>query len=608
MKKLRGFEYCNVILRDSLWKTQRDQTIETYLKIPDDNLLYGFRKKAGLSAPGHSLSGWYSDGAPSFGQMLGAFAKWYRQTDDGRIYKKLNYLISEYAKTMSPDGFGGYPVGMDCIYRFEKVLGGLLDAYEYAGIEQALKCAITYSDYMVAHILRDFPRNGIYINYTAIGQDVGEWYTLPENMYRLYRHCRKQEYYDLAKNMEYDKFWSYLENPEQNTYGPRHAYSHVNSLSSAIGAYLTCGDQRYLNIAEKGYDLIYHNHTYATGGYGPCEMLFGPDGYLGDFLKNIYDPSRNPEIEKDFFCSRETPNDSSEIPCCTWAVLKLGGYLIKETAEAKYAAWSERLLVNGMGGELPVKDNGDVMYYARYSLCGAFKTVKDNRLTTEFKNPYMNFRWQCCTGTYPQNTSEYANMIYYLGDNDDIYIAQYIPSCVTWEKEKEKVLLQMDTQYPFDGTISITITSKTKEEIAVHIRVPEWCAGTPQVCINGNDLSCEIDEDGWIVVKKVWSREDTIIVRYPMKLKFESVDEKNKEIRALCYGPLVLAGEEMMAIEGDCDNPDAWIKCIDEKQKIFETEPGHDMGYDFLVRRFRPYISWPEMEWYYMYNNVKCKK
>lgn len=59
MKQLQTFDYKNVALKEGHWKKQRDELIETYLKIEDDDLLHPFRKLAKLPNKGHGLVGWY---------------------------------------------------------------------------------------------------------------------------------------------------------------------------------------------------------------------------------------------------------------------------------------------------------------------------------------------------------------------------------------------------------------------------------------------------------------------------------------------------------------------------------------------------------------------
>ena len=43
---LKSFWYRNVAMKPSIWERQRQDTIELYLAVSDDDLLYIFRKKS----------------------------------------------------------------------------------------------------------------------------------------------------------------------------------------------------------------------------------------------------------------------------------------------------------------------------------------------------------------------------------------------------------------------------------------------------------------------------------------------------------------------------------------------------------------------------------
>ena len=68
--KLNDSMYKSVKLKSSLWEKQRQETIELYLNISNDDLLHIFRKKAGISTSAKDLAGWYGSGASTFGQNL----------------------------------------------------------------------------------------------------------------------------------------------------------------------------------------------------------------------------------------------------------------------------------------------------------------------------------------------------------------------------------------------------------------------------------------------------------------------------------------------------------------------------------------------------------
>ena len=87
----------------------------------------------------------------------------------------------------------------------------------------------------------------------------------------VYRRTGIRKYLDFAREWDYTYLWDKL-NAHDSAIGPRHAYSQVNSFSSAAMAYLATGDKKYLDAAENGYALVTEKHTYATGGYGPAEV------------------------------------------------------------------------------------------------------------------------------------------------------------------------------------------------------------------------------------------------------------------------------------------------------------------------------------------------
>ena len=80
-------------------------------------------------------------------------------------------------------------------------------------------------------------------------------------------------YFDFAREWDYPYFWD-KRLRKDFTVGPRYAYSHVNSLSSAAMAYLATKEESYLAAIKNAYEEILRHHTFATGGYGPAECLF----------------------------------------------------------------------------------------------------------------------------------------------------------------------------------------------------------------------------------------------------------------------------------------------------------------------------------------------
>jgi Uncharacterized protein conserved in bacteria len=595
--RVKSFDYRNVELGPGIFKKQRDETLELYLAIDEDSLLKPFRETVGLLAPGKRLLGWYGTGASTFGQVMGALAKLAVSTGDERARKKALALAEGWEACADA---GETVLELDS-YRFDKTLGGLLDVYEYLGQEKALAYARRLTEAASRRFKRDIKRDGL--------QDEGlwgfgmiEWYTLPENLLRAYELTGEAFYKDFALEWDYEYFWDKLRRGDA-AIGPRHAYSHVNALSSAAKLYEATGDARYLEAAEAGYELVLARHSFATGGYGPAETLFAEKpGYLGDSLKSPFAIGAKAASYRNFSGAEVVRDDtwgSCEVPCCSWAVFKLTRYLLEQRGTARYAEWAERMLYNGMAGELLVSPKGEVMYYSGYYLNGAIKSGVDRRLFAGGQG----FTWQCCTGTFPQNVAEYCKLLYYR-DDDGIYVSQYMPSTLRWERNGTQLSLANESRYPEEDELRFVIGASKPERFALRLRIPSWLSSEPQILINGKRVECRATPGDWCSIERGWEDGDIVSAQFPFELRFEQVDEANPDIVALCYGPLVLASSDMGELKGDRERPGEWIRALPGESMVFETEAGHVRGYEESTMRFEPYYRIGAMRWYFMYNRI----
>lgn len=605
MYKLQDAAYQNVTLGPSHWEGQRRDTMELYLNIPNDDLLHITRVAAGIESNANGLTGWYGvDGpiSPVFGQQLGAYAKLYACTGDYRMKEKAVYLADELGKCFdkNPELLHSW------IYAYEKLIGGFLDLYEYMGYEKAKEYVSKMTDCAMEDFDRTIKRDGLQDKNVTVSMI--EWYTLPEQLYRAYQLFGDEKYKEFAREWDYPYFWEKLINGDFKSIGPRHAYSHVNALSSAARAYMVTGDEMYMDAMKAAYDEITRHHTYATGGYGPGETMFAErESYLGDVLKSPYDVDHKGDPMYvnmgDKRVTRADPWGSCEVSCCTWGVFKFCNYMLKLTGGAKYGDWVEKMLVNGTGGQILPTQDGKILYFASYFEDGAVKSNDDRRLHLNG----VNNQWQCCTGTWPQDMAEYANILYYC-DDSGVYVSQYLPSTYSWNAKGKPVTIENYSDYPNNETLKFCVSTSGEEvDFALRFRVPAWAKGKNQITVNGTAIDVDIVPNQWAVVNRTWSDGNIVEITYPYSLYFRSVDEYTPELVALSYGPVVLACTEMTLLVGDRNNPQEWIKPVEGEPFTFRTEPGHTGFYPHLTRTFVPYYKVGEMQWYYMYNRIYDK-
>lgn len=503
MAVLRSFDHAGVRLLPGRYQAQVAHAAALYGGIDNDALLKGFRRAAGLPAPGEDLKGWASANASVvFGQIMGGLARLGRATGDAALIAKARALFAGWRETLAPDGNAKMR-----LYDWEKLLGGLLDLHEYAGEPEALPVLRLTAGWAARTFDRTrAPADG-HDFWGAGPGDTSEWYTLPENLYRAFMLSGDAFYQDFAGEWHYDAFWDGFAGGATPAIQPNHAYSHVNSFASAAMAHAVTGERRFLDICINGHDVIRATQCYATGGFGPDERLMPDDGSLGRSLDR---------------CAYH-----AEEPCGAWAGFKLSSYLMQFTGEARFGDWIEQLWINTIGGALPPLPDGKAYYYGNYAMSGGTR----QRYWQE---------WPCCSGTYLQNMAEYHNLIWFTGA-EALHLNLFVPSEVDWAEKSVRV--RQETRFPEGETTRLTITAAGPTRFALNVRVPAWCAGM-RITLNGAaaDIACVPSQ--WARIEREWRDGDVVDIALPMELRAVPVDRQHPHRAALVCGPVVLAQDE----------------------------------------------------------------
>ncbi len=564
---LQPFDYQGVSLGASRWQAQYASAREFYMGLSDDDVLKGFREAAGLPAPGRHLGGWCDhDSYVVFGQWLQAMARASLAHDDRELRDKASRWVSEWGRTWRPDHRLPH-------YPFEKMVGGLVDMHNYAGHPEALGLCAKITEAAVSALNRDrVPANRSPWDLHS-GRPL-EWYTLGENLYRAYEVSGNAAYRDFADVWLYDNYWDrFLDTAAPPNASGVHAYSHVNSFSSALLAYSVTGRAKYLQAARHFYDFLQESQCYATGGYGPIERLMPADGALGDAL--------------------EERLDSCEAPCCSWAGFKLAKYLLLFTGEARFGDWIERLLYNAIGAALPITTGGKHFYYANYQLGAAMKTYSRNTFT-------------CCSGTYFQNVAEYSNLVYFRRDLA-LYVNLYLPSEVTWDGPQGRVRVVQTTEYPEAEAVSLRLSMDRPARFTLHLRVPSWADGM-QCRVNGAASPVAMRPGAWAALDRDWAPGDRVDLTIPLHFRRVSVDRQHPDRVAVVRGPVVYAQEvvhkAMSVIPPTDEELDRLMKPADEAGVfVITNEPAVEFRDAFM-----PYYRFPEVTTYRMYFDPKLRR
>ena len=508
-EKLSVFAHSDVKLTGGPLHAQLDRIHAYYSGLDEDRLLKVYRQRAGLPAPGENMGGWYdADGfgpGQVFGQIVSGLARFCSTTGSLSTQAKVQRLVTGFAATIDKDDYW-YPCvkasTSSAAYTLDKILIGLLDAYQMAGVKPSIdvarRCIKGSIRYLPPRAYERFeaPKQAFY----------DETYTLPENFFYIYEVTGDQAYRDLARQYLMDKTYFDPLARGENVLPGLHAYSHVNALCSAARAYLILGEPKYLEAIRNAWDIIEKTQSYASGGWAPNEEFVVPGkGLMGESLNSTH--------------------SHFETPCGSYAHLKLARYLLRFTAEARYGDSLERVLYNTILGIKDPKGDGHFFYYSDYHPSAQKKYLPD--------------RWPCCSGTTPQVVADYTISTYFRGE-DGIFVNLFTPSEVSWKVQGTPAKLIQTTTYPESDSTELRVEVAAPAEFTVYVRIPGWLRSPAQLAVNEKTVSVAAAPGSFAAIRRCWQTNDTIQVRLPFSFRLEPIDEQHPDTVALMWGPLML--------------------------------------------------------------------
>jgi DUF1680 family protein len=515
---LDEFGYGDVSLDSPIHEEQLRQTHAVLMGLDDDALMKPFRAMIGKPSPGEDLGGWYrydpnydwhtfdAGFAPSatFGQWVSALSRAYAITNSEAAREKVLRLNRLYAQVI--DG-KFYEENRFPSYCYDKLVCGLIDSYKYAGDPLAWEILSKTTDVALPHLPGHAVEHGT--SWRPGKDESWTWdepYTMPENLFLAYQRGAGERYRQVAIQYLNEPFYERLAQG-QNDIAGRHAYSHVNCLCSAMQAYLTLGNEKYLRAAKNGFDMVLAQ-SYATGGWGPDEQLRKTDS-------------------ADVFDSLTKTHSSFETPCGSYAHFKLTRYLLRVTRDPRYGDSMERMMYNTILGALPLQSDGRTFYYSDYNLQG--------------KKVYSNHRWPCCSGTMPQVAADYRINTYFR-DGRDLFVNLYLPSTVRWTQDGAQVSLTQKGDYPYDSHVQFEVKTSKVATLAVNLRIPAWAEGA-SVLVDGKREM--VGAGTFARMQREWKSGDRIELELPMKTRLEAIDAQHPDTVAVMVGPLVLFGDQV---------------------------------------------------------------
>jgi uncharacterized protein len=225
------------------------------------------------------------------------------------------------------------------------------------------------------------------------------------------------------------------------------------------------------------------------------------------------------------------------------------------TGNSQFIDVLERSLYNGARDGLSL--SGDRFFYGN-------PLASDGR---HYRREW--FGTACCPANIARLISSLGDYIYGYSETG-LWINLFIGSSTTARIGKAEVPITMETDYPWDGNVKLTLQPKSKSKFKVHLRIPGWVQGEAvpgdlfvfedktkeafTLSVNGKAVPFQL-LNGYAVIDRDWKKGDQVELALPMNVKrivSRPEVKQNADRVALQRGPLVYC------VEGADNGGQAW--------------------------------------------------
>ena len=271
------------------------------------------------------------------------------------------------------------------------------------------------------------------------------------------------------------------------------------------------GDRDYQSAVMSLWDNMVNKKYYITGGIGSGETSegFGP----------------NYSLRNDSYCES----------CSSCGLIFFQYKLNLAYHDARFADLYEQTMYNALLGATDLE--GENFCYT-------------NPLVNTLRTPWHVC--PCCVGNIPRTLLMLPTWAY-VKDNSGLYVNLFVGSRINvGEVAGTSVEMVQKTDYPWKGTVAITVNPSRPRKFSVRLRIPNRdtsrlytttppVSGVARLAVNGKTVTPRI-EKGYAVLTREWKAGDRIDLELPLAPQRVKADDQVRADQgrvALRYGPLV---------------------------------------------------------------------
>lgn len=455
LKMIEQIDFSHVKINDNFWSPRLSKHVSATLPVCIDQIenQTGRIRNFENAAKGEGEhSGIFFDDSDVY-KALEGMAYSLINNPDPELEKKADEWIDKFAAAQQPDGYINtfYTLtGLDKRWtnmdKHEMYCAGhMIEAgvayYQATGKRKLLDVCIRMTDHMMSQF----------------GPGKRHWVPGHEEielaLVKLYQTTQEQKYLDFAYWLLEERGHGHGTMGDEGKWNPVYYQDivPVRQLTDISGhavrcMYLYCGmadvaalknDTGYIAAMDRLWDDVVHRNMYITGGIGSSR---DNEGFTEDYdLPNL-----------DAYC--ET--------CASVGMVLWNQRMNQLTGDSKYIDILERSLYNGALAGISL--GGDRFFYVN---------------PLESKGDHHRQEWYgcaCCPSQLSRFLPSIGNYIYASSD-DALWVNLYIGNTGQIRIGETDILLTQETDYPWDGSVKLTISTSQPLEKEIRLRIPNWC-------------------------------------------------------------------------------------------------------------------------------------
>ena len=309
----------------------------------------------------------------------------------------------------------------------------------------------------------------------------------------------------------------------QSTTVEGHAVRALYLTTGVADLYLETGDKALLETLNTQWRDMVEGKLYLTGGVGAR--------HHSEAFGHAY----------------ELPNDLAYCETCgAIASVMWSWRMLLATGESRFADLIERTLYNAILSGVSLA--GDLYFYVN-----PLASNGDVELLSRGGNRRKEWHLVACCPPNVMRTFAALGHYFATRDGSGLQIHLYGPARIAADLAAGSVAVRMESTYPWDGKVRLTIEDPGAAPWTLSLRVPAWCKGA-SATVDGRAVGT-LGAGGYLRIERAWKRGGVVELDLPMPARLTEAHPRIESTRgcvAIERGPLVYCLET-------ADNPDGHV-------------------------------------------------